>query len=179
VLEFLLAPLILVALPFLVPHPVLLFVCVLLLLPGAYAMWSGAPYVPTPKPTMDEMFRLARIQPGERIYDLGCGDGRLIFQATQQGADATGFELAFLPYLSAKLQSFFRGGSIRYGDFWRKDVSDANVIFVYLLTESMQTFKQRLWPSLKPGTRVISHAFSMHGIEPTEQSGKVRLYVKP
>lgn len=176
--EFLLAPLILLLLPMLVHQPVALAVCALLLMPGAYAMITGAPYVPTPQKTLEKMLRLAAIRPGERVYDLGCGDGRLIFAAVRAGARATGFELSMLVFFTAKIRSWFRGGQILYRDFWRQDLSDADVVFCYLLPGSMRTFQRRLWPKLKPGTRVVSHAFVMDGIEPDAQEGAVRLYVK-
>lgn len=177
-LTYLLTPLLLLGVVLFVEQPLWLVLCVVLMLPAVYAMWTGAPPVPTPPAVMRDMFALAKIRPGERVYDLGCGDGRLVFEAKRLGAQATGFELALPVYLLAKIRSFFLGGRILFRDFWKADLSDADVVFCFLLTDSMQTFKQKLWPALKPGTRVVSHAFPMHGIEPAERMGGVRLYVK-
>jgi len=177
--EFFLAPLLLLAVPFLIHHPFWLAFLCLLLAPGVYAMCTGAPFVPTSRSTMAKMFTLADIKPHERVYDLGCGDGRLVFEAAKKGAHATGYELSPPIYLSAKIRALFHPRShIFYRDFWRQNIGDADVVFCYLLTDSMQTFKQKMWPTLKPGTRVVSHAFAMNGIEPVNQMGDVRLYVR-
>lgn len=176
--EFFLIPGILLLLLFFIDDPLLLLLCMIPLVPSVYAMLTGAPSVPTPAHIMEKMFKLARIKAGETVYDLGCGDGRLVFKAVDHKAKAIGFELSLPVYVYAKILSFFRGGSIRLRNFWRQDLSDADVIFCYLLTDSMQTFKKRIWPTLKPGTRVISHAFAMKGIEPVKQIDNVRLYVK-
>jgi len=125
------------------------------------------------------MLRLARIKPGEMVYDLGCGDGRIVFAAQKAGAQAVGYELSAPTYLLAKLRSLAHPGSrIEYKNFWTQDYSKADVIFCYLLMSSMQTFKDKIWPNLKPGCRVVSHAFTMKGVTPEREEDGVILYVK-
>ncbi len=149
-------------------------------LPGIYAMLRGAPFVPTMKSTQERMLKLAKISKGDTVYDLGCGDGRLVFAAAKKGAKAIGYEFSVPTFALAKLLSFFnRGASIRYGDMWKKDYRDADVIFCYLLTDTMQTFKKIVWPQLKKGTRVVSHSFKMKGVEPSKIDQDSVLYIKP
>lgn len=152
---------------------------ILVIIPGTYATWSGAPFVPTPKKILDRMVRLAGIRPGERVYDLGCGDGRLVFAAAKRQAKAVGFELSVPTFLYAKLLSLFHPRAcIRFRDFWSQDYRDADVIFCYLLTDTMQTFKRKVWPQVKTGCRVVSHSFKMADVEPTVRETSVVMYVK-
>lgn len=149
-------------------------------LPGIYAMLRGAPFVPTMRATQERMFGLANIKNGETVYDLGCGDGRLVFAAAKKGARAIGYEFSVPTFVLAKLLSFFHArSSIRFANMWKQDYKNADVLFCYLLTDTMQTFKKVVWPQLKPGTRVVSHAFKMKGIEPSKTDHDVVLYIKP
>ena len=157
-----------------------LLVCIMLLmLPSLYAMWYGAPFVPTNANSMERMMEWAQIKRGEHVYDLGCGDGRFIFAAAALGAKAVGYEMSIPVWCLAKIRSLFhKHASIRYADFWKQKYSNADVIFCYLLPKTMQTFKTVVWPQLRPGTRVLSHAFLMEGIIPKRKEGTVILYIK-
>ena len=75
-----------------------LLVTAILILPGCLAMRTGAPYVATPKPYRRTMTELAAIQPGERVVDLGSGDGSLLKEAARRGATAIGYELSLPLY---------------------------------------------------------------------------------
>jgi SAM-dependent methyltransferase len=148
-------------------------------LPGVYAMLRGAPFVPTSAETVKRMLKVARIKKGEKVYDPGCGDGRLVIAAAREGAQAVGYELSVPTYVLARIRSFGQlGVRIRFRNLWRQKYSDADVLFCYLLVAPMQRFKREIWPTLKPGCRVVSHAFRMEGIEPTEVLGDAVLYVK-
>lgn len=181
-LEALSLGLVMVILGFALPLPVqvLLFVCaVALMIPGIYAMATGAPFVPTRKDLLKRMIAAAHIQPGDKVYDLGCGDGRIVFAAAALGANAVGYELSVPTWLLAKIRSLFHpGSSIQLKNFWKQDYRDADVIFCYLLQDTMQIFKEAIWPRLKPGTRVISHAFTMDGITAVSNEKYVIVYVK-
>ena len=156
-----------------------LLVSLLLALPGLWAMYTGAPFLPTPRRIVDAMLPLAAIQPGERVYDLGCGDGRLVFAAAACGADAVGYEFSLLSYLLAKARSLFhRRAHIAFRNFWKQDYRDAAVVFCFLTMDTMKRFEREIWPPLKPGCRVVSHAFKMPSIPVTREMGGAVLYVK-
>lgn len=178
VLELFLAAIVLVF----VPYDYLwlgLFVVVLVGLPGIRARWGGAPYVRSSKGTQDTMFRFADIQPGETVFDLGCGDGTVIRRASEIGAKATGIEASLLTFLLAWCWCLpFRNARIRFGDLWKGEYRDADVVFCYLLVSSMQRFEQEIWPTLKPGCRVVSNSFRMKGLMPEKEEKGVFLYVK-
>ena len=159
--------------------PLGLLVVILLGLPGLKARWGGAPYVWSSKKTVNTMVRLAAIQRGETVYDLGCGDGRLVRRAAHLGAHATGLEASFLTFLLAWCWSVpVRNARIRFGDLWKGDYRSADVIFCYLLVANMERFEREIWPTLKTGCRVVSNSFRMKGIEPTAVEGGVYLYVQ-
>jgi cyclopropane fatty-acyl-phospholipid synthase-like methyltransferase len=152
---------------------------VALSLPGIFFMRSAAPFVTTSKRTMHAMLALANIKTGETVYDLGCGDGRLVFAAAAQGAKAIGYEMSVPAYLLAKSSSLFcKQSSIRYGNLWKQDYRDADVIFCYFLKDTMQDFERKIWPTLKKGCRVVSHAFRMKGVPESARDGDAVVYVK-
>jgi SAM-dependent methyltransferase len=156
-----------------------LALALLVVVPGMYAMYTGAPFVPTPKGTLKRMLDAAKIKKGETVYDLGCGDGRIVRAAAARGARAVGYEFSVPTFVYARLLTLFRrNAEIRYGDFWKRDLRDADVVFCYLLTDTMRTFRQKIWPQLKPGCRVVSHAFKMKEIEPAFAEKSVIVYIK-
>ncbi len=159
--------------------PWALIIVALLGLPGIRARWGGAPYVWTDKKTQATMLRFTDIKPGDIAYDLGCGDGRLVRAAAKQGAMSTGIEASLMTCALAWIWSLpVRNARIRFGDLWGRGYADADVIFCYMLVKSMERFEREIWPTLKPGTRVVSNSFRMKGIEPEKIEGGVYLYVK-
>ncbi len=177
--EILFLVFIILLLPFVASKGVLLIVTLCVIAPGLFAMYTGAPYFPSIRKRKDAMLNLAKIQPGETVYDLGCGDGRLVRAAAKKGAHAIGYELSVPTFIIAWLTSLFsKRTSIRLGNFWNKSYADADVILCFLMPDSMQEFYKKIWPQLKPGCRVISHAFSIKGLEAMAKEGPVMLYVK-
>lgn len=149
----------------------------------AYGAWRAAPWVPTWKRDLQRMVELADIQPGDRMYDLGCGDGRLVLAAAAQGARAIGFEVAVLPYLVAKLRARRFGSGqamIRYGDFWWADVSDADLVYFFLTPKANPRMKAKLEQELKPGAKVVAYVWPIEGWKPVAEScvpGQPSLYL--
>ncbi len=156
-----------------------LLVVALLGLPGIRARWGGAPYVWTNKKTQATMLRFAAIKHGDIAYDLGCGDGRLIRAAARQGAIAMGIEASLVTCALAWIWSLpVRNAHIHFGDLWGRGYSDADVIFCYMLVKSMERFEKEIWPTLKPGARVVSNSFRMKGVNPEKTEDGVYLYRK-
>lgn len=142
---------------------VLLLVLILIpiLATFAYASISGAPWVPTWRRDVDRFLKLAQLKSGERFYDLGCGDGRLVAATARVGAIATGFECSILPYVLALI----RCGSARvhYRDFWNVDLSDADVVYCFLMPKVYPKLKEKLERECRSGTRVILYVWPMVG----------------
>lgn len=123
------------------------------------------------------MLKLAELSENDVVYDLGCGDGRLVFSASKLAGRAHGYDLSIPLVLYGKLMSFFYPrANIAFGNIWKQNYDDATVIFCYLLPNAMKQFYKEVWPKLKPGTRVISNAFEIHKLKPTKKEDKVYLY---
>ena len=142
----------------------------------------GAPWVPSSKSTVRAMLRLAEVQPGDVIYDLGCGDGRVVLIAAREcGAIAVGIEVDPLRYLICRARiavSRVRDRiTIRFGDFFSQDLSQADVVACYLLQETNEQLLAKLREELRPGTRIVSNTFGFPGLESAGREGRARLYL--
>ncbi|MFA6526423.1 MAG: class I SAM-dependent methyltransferase [Candidatus Buchananbacteria bacterium] len=128
----------------------------LVLATAAYGAWSAAPYLPTHKKDVNRMIELAEIKSGERVYDLGSGDGRLVFAAAKKGAEAIGIEVFILPYLYSWVTGWGKKNvKILYGNMFNYDIGGADAIFVFLLSKSYGKLVEKFTKELKPGTRVV------------------------
>ncbi len=123
----------------------------------------GAPFVPSSNATAQSMAKLSEIKPGMHVYDLGSGDGRLLFLAAQKGAHAVGYELnpilAFFTIIRALLTGNHKKISVYCKNFWNADIRDADVIFVYLLPWHMERLGKKLQKELRSGTIIVSNSF--------------------
>lgn len=163
-------------LSFLGIHPAWLVLPIAVLtLPTVYTTFSGSPYLPTDKPTMKRMIAIADILPGETVMDLGCGDGRLMRAAQKLGAITIGYEISIYLYVIAK---WLKSGDVRYENFWKVDLSEADIIFCFIGKKAMARFELEKWHTLKPGCRVIVHAFAFPNLEPTATDLHVYRYDK-
>jgi len=152
----------------------------MLILPGIYAAFTSGPFVPSARKRHKTMIKLAKLKKTDTIYDLGCGDGRLVFESAKIVKKAIGYELSIPLVLFGNIRKLLTlsKAHIRFGNIWTQDYSKADVIFCYLLPNAMKTFYKEVWPKLKPGTRVISNAFQIHDIKPSKIEEKVYLYIK-
>ncbi len=127
---------------------------------------SLAPFVPTPQEVVDRMLALADVTKDDVVYDLGCGDGRIVITAaTQFGARGVGID--FDPKRIAESEANAKKAGVenlvtfRLGDAMAADVSEASVVTLYLLSSSNLKLRPLLTGQLKAGARIVSHAFSM------------------
>jgi predicted RNA methylase len=132
-----------------------------------------APYIPTPQVIVDKMLEVGRVKPGDIVYDLGSGDGRIVITAAQKfGAKGVGVEIR--PDLCRKAKERIKSlgledrVSMVEGSALRVDLSSANVVTMYLLTSSNERLKPNLEKYLKPGARVVSNEFPIKGWKPVE-----------
>ena len=130
-----------------------------------------APYVPTPQVVVDRMLQLAAVTKSDVVYDLGCGDGRIpITAAKTYGARAVGVDIDPQRIAEANANAKRAGVTdlvtFRLQDAMTTDVSEATVVTLYLLSSSNLKLRPILTKQLKPGARIVSHAFSMGDWEP-------------
>lgn len=141
-------------------------------LPGVAQKFGAAenlaPYIPTPQIVVERMLQAARVKPGDMVYDLGSGDGRVVITAAQKfGARAVGVEI--LPDLCQKAVDKIKAlgledrVSMIEGSALRVDLSPADVVTMFFLTTSNERLKPNLEKFLKPGARVVSNEFPIKG----------------
>jgi cyclopropane fatty-acyl-phospholipid synthase-like methyltransferase len=131
------------------------------------------PYVPTPPAVVTAMLQLAQVKKGDLVYDLGCGDGRIVIEAAKRyGARGVGIDIDPERIEEARKNAEEAGVSdrveFRQQDLFEVDLRKANVVTLYLLQSVNMKLRPRLLDQLKPGARVVSHAFDMGDWEPRE-----------
>jgi uncharacterized protein (TIGR03000 family) len=127
-------------------------------------------YVPTPQEVVDKMLELADIKKGDVVYDLGCGDGRIMVTAAKKyGVKAIGFDIN-PERVKESLDNVKKNHvedlvTIRKADIFTLDLREANVVTLYLLPSLNVKLMPQL-EKLKPGSRIVSHDFDMRGAKP-------------
>ncbi len=126
------------------------------------------PWVPSPDEVIETMLRLAKVGRSDVVYDLGCGDGRVVVMAAQKfGAKAVGIDIEPVRIGEANAAAHAAGvsGKVRFveRDFHQTDISPASVVALYLYTREMTKLKPKLLSQLKPGTRVVAYQFNGMG----------------
>ena len=132
-----------------------------------------APYVASPLPVVRQMLVLSELKPEELVYDLGCGDGRVLIMAAQEfGARAVGVELREDLVKKAHEKLFELGldskVKIIQSDLFKVDLRQADVVTLYLTTSANEKVKPKLESELKHGARVVSHDYEVLGWKPSK-----------
>ena len=143
-----------------------------------------APYFPTPPAIAERMLAIAKLKKGEKMFDLGSGDGRIVIMAANRfKADATGVELDDSLYRQSaaeiKRLGLDKNARIVHGDILAQDYSSADVLTVYLLPVSNDKIRPILEKQLKKGARIVAHDFEISGwkaekVEHVEDDGEGR-----
>jgi predicted RNA methylase len=133
-----------------------------------------APYYPTPATVVERMLKFGGLKPGEKMFDLGSGDGRIVIMAAQKfGADATGIEMDGDLFKQSTDQiknlGIEKKARIVRGDIAKQDFSSADMLTVYLLPSSNDKIRPMLEKQLKKGTRIVSHDFTFSGWTPVKE----------
>jgi SAM-dependent methyltransferase len=149
------------------------FAIVLLLWSVQKAPTNLAPYVPTPPDVVDRMLTFAKVGPKDVVYDLGCGDGRIVIAAAKKyGARGVGVDIDPVR-INESIANARKAGvqnrvTFKVQDAMQTDVSDATVVTLYLLSFANVQLRPLLEKQLRPGARIVSHNFGMGNWEPHE-----------
>jgi SAM-dependent methyltransferase len=133
------------------------------------AALTGAPFVPSNKKALGDIFKLAQIKKQDVVYDLGSGDGRIVIEAAKKGAHSFGWEinpfLCLFSKIRIRLAGLKKNAKVFWANYWTKDLSQADVIFFFLITHWMKKMERKIIQEAKPGARVISYIFPLPNLK--------------
>ena len=152
----------------------------------AVPAFFGPPSVPTRVNRIRKALQLADLQPGETIYDLGAGDGRvLLIAASEFNAKAVGVEVGPVQCMLIALRALASGNGddihVRWGNYFKADLKDADVVFIYATSRQMGKLAGHLKGQMKPGSRLVSVSADLPDWEPAEvdELELIFLYIMP
>ena len=145
---------------------------------GIWTQPFGSGWLPIPKAELRKGLKKARVGKKDVVFDLGCGDGRVLAEASKRCKWATGFEIDPIRYIISRLRTRGMGNveTIR-GNFFKWDLKDADVVFAYLHPKTNKHLAAKIKLDCKKGTRVVSYWWTMPGLKEVWKDEKSRLYV--
>lgn len=156
-----------------------LIVCGVLLVAFTFVVAFGAPFLPTLKPKVDTALDLIDLKKGQTLLELGSGDGRVLRAAAQRGLNVVGYELNPLLVVYSRLLTwrYRRQVTVVWGNFWRRDLSEADGIFVFLLQPYMEKLDKKIAAECRKGTKLVSFAFHIDSRRAVRERDGVFLYL--
>lgn len=129
-------------------------------------------YVPSPQEIVDEMLKFVKVTKDDVVFDLGCGDGRIVITAAKLGAHGVGVDINPERIKESNENAQAAGVTDRVKfvneDLFTTDISSATVVTLYLLPARLAKLRPKLWKELKVGTRIVAHDFALDDWKPEE-----------
>ena len=145
-------------------------------------LYRGPFYVPTRRKHISRIIAMLSVKPGEKIVDLGSGDGRLLIALAEAGAIAYGFEhnpfLVWRSRFATRRLGLDGKVNVSRSNFWKEDVSSYNAAVIYGIPYIMERLEKKLRSELRPGARVVSYSFQFPTWKPEKSDRRVYLYRK-
>jgi SAM-dependent methyltransferase len=156
----------------------ILFIFFILFMIFNFVVIFGAPYLPTLKPQIQAGLKLLDLQPGQTMLELGCGDGRVLKAAAEQGIKCIGYELNPILVLIARYNTrkYKDLVTIHWGDYWKAPWPRTDGIFVFLLKKYMKQLDTRIVQWYSSEVKLVSYAFKIPGREPSKELDGLYLY---
>ena len=144
----------------------------------AVVLLFGAPYLPTHKHQIELSIDMLGLKKGQTLYELGCGDGRVLRHAASKGYKAVGYEMNPLLWITAIIVTwrYRKSVSVRFGNFWYADLENADGVYVFLLDKFMKRLDKKLSQELRKGVKLASYTFQIPSKKATSVKGGVFLY---
>lgn len=142
---------------------------------------SDAPYVPTKMDKLKDILKLAGLKKGQIFYELGSGDGRVVYLAAQLGAESYGIEQSWIRVWISRYkakQLKLKNAIFFHGNIFDRHYYPANVIYIYLLHEGVAKLEKKLKEELKKGSVVITQTYHFKNWKPFKKEGNFWLYKK-
>lgn len=156
----------------------LIVVLLMLIICFGGVLLFGAPYLPTTQAQVSAALELVDLQKGQMLLELGCGDGKVVIAAAQQGLDVVGYELNPLLAMIAWLRTRRYGNQVKiiWGDFWHKPWPQTEAIFVFLLPRYMSKLHKKIMQYPHKPVKLVSFAFTIPERQPDNHQDGVYLY---
>lgn len=147
---------------------ILVVVFVIYVLWKYWALSVGAGYDPAPMDKVNKMLEMANVTRSDTVFDLGCGDGRILIAAARlYGAHGVGIEIDPFRFLFSWIMVFISGQSgrikIEFGNFFKKNIGGATVVALFLYGPTNNRLKEKFRRELRPGTRIVSYVWEFEG----------------
>lgn len=159
------------------------FTLLLLVTAISFIFFTKIPYVPSNTKLLKKFFKENVPKKGEILYDLGAGDGKILFLAEKLGLQAIGYEISPLPYVLGKITQFFKKAKIElhFKNFFKQNLGKADYIYCYLFPELTQKCFEKVQAECKPGTYFICNTFRLKShtpkLELKSSSNKNKLFI--
>lgn len=141
------------------------------------------PFVPSSENSINTMLEIANLKPGEKMADLGSGDGRIILAFAENGAIAYGYEIDGALVIKAETRIYDEGldqrAFIHWADYWEEDLSEYDIVTIFGISYIMEELGEKLKKELKPGAKVISNVFTFPNWKPKQIINNIHLYIVP
>lgn len=174
--------------PLFVQLLILLFVLMLFVIEVIFLIklvifaFRGAPYKTTDDTTLAELIQASGIKKGEKVVDLGSGNGKIIIAFAQKGYEAHGIELdpvlAWWTRRRIKKMGLEKKAFVHRRDMWKEDLSQYDVIIIYQITYIMGRMGKKMKREMKPGARALSNHFTFPDWKPKKKKGRVSVYTR-
>jgi SAM-dependent methyltransferase len=152
---------------------ILYFLILIILISFSYGSIRGAPWFSAGKTELSRFLKLVDIQPGDKMCDLGCGDGRFVFASSKAGAKAWGFEVSLSPFFIAKIKKVLSGQKncrIVYKDFWFQNLGEFDIIYFFLSPKVSLKMKKKIEKECREGTKIVACTWPLEGWTPVQES---------
>lgn len=140
---------------------------------------SDAPYVPTKMDQIRKILKMAGVKRGKKFYELGSGDGRVVYEAAKLGADSIGIEQSWIRVLYSRYKAGRLGlkkTQFSHGNIFSKKYEDTDVVYIYLLHKGVRKLEEKLRKELKKGSTVITQTYHFPNWKPYKKEGDFWLY---
>lgn len=143
---------------------------------------SDAPYIPTKMENIRKILKLGGVKKGKKFYELGSGDGRVVIEAAKLKAEAIGIEQSWLRVLYSRWKTYRQNTTkaatcqFYHGDIFKRDYQDADIVYIYLLSQGVRKLEEKLKKELKKGSLVITQTYHFPNWKPYKKTGDFWLY---
>ena len=139
----------------------------------------GAPFQPSSKKQLNKMIKLAKIKKGDKVADLGSGDGRVVIELAKHGAEAHGYEINPLLVLWScrKIKKLgLKNAHIHWKNFWKINFRQFNKIILFQVYYIMKKLEKKIKKEALPGTKIVSNQWKFPTLSLIKKQGKIQLY---